>query len=150
MQVHNLKKPKNQKRKRRVGRGGARGTFSGRGVKGQKARAGARIRPEIWDYITKIPKLAGPTAKQGQPMGAQNQRPVFTVNLEDIQSVAKSGDVIDVEYLLKNNLVRKHKGKLPRVKVLAKGDIKKKVTLEGLEFSKSAREKVEEAGGEIK
>lgn len=150
MQVHNLKKPKNLKRKQRIGRGGSRGTFSGRGVKGQKARAGARIRPEIWDYITRIPKFAGPTTKQGRPGGEQNRVPEATVNVEDINKIAKSGDLVNVEFLLKNNLVRKYKGKAPRVKVLAKGNISKKLTFEGLQFSKGAREKVDSAGGEIK
>ena len=63
MQVNNIKKPKHLKRKRRVGRGGKRGTYSGKGLKGQKSRAGHRIRPQILDYIFKIPKLSGPTAK---------------------------------------------------------------------------------------
>jgi len=45
MQLHQLKPTVKQKRAKRVGRGGKRGTYSGRGQKGQKSRAGARIRP---------------------------------------------------------------------------------------------------------
>lgn len=150
MQVHDIKKPKDLKRKRRVGRGGSRGTYSGRGVKGQKARAGARIRPEIWDYITRLPKLQGPTQKQGRPMGNQNTGPVSVVNISDLSKKASSGDVVNVEFLLKNNFVRKYKGKTPRVKLLGGGEINKKITVEGLIVSASAKEKIEAAGGEVK
>src|SRR3990167_4622491 len=47
------------KKKKRVGRGGKRGTTSGRGTKGQKSRAGHRIRPAIRDLLIRIPKLRG-------------------------------------------------------------------------------------------
>jgi large subunit ribosomal protein L15 len=58
MQLHEIKGLKN-KEKKRVGRGGKRGTYCGRGIKGQKARAGAKIRPALRDFIKKIPKLRG-------------------------------------------------------------------------------------------
>ena len=59
MQLHQIKPLNKRKSKRRVGRGGKRGTYCGRGMKGQRARAGAKIRPEIRDLIKKIPKIRG-------------------------------------------------------------------------------------------
>ena len=59
MQFHNLKRKTKNKRARQVGRGGTRGKTSGRGTKGQNARAGHKKRPELRDVIKKIPKLRG-------------------------------------------------------------------------------------------
>ena len=59
MQIHELRQKTKSRAKTRVGRGGKRGTFSGRGTKGQKARAGRRIRPAERDLIQRLPKLRG-------------------------------------------------------------------------------------------
>jgi len=59
MQFHNIFSDHSYKSKKRVGRGGKKGTYSGRGMKGQKARAGHRIRPAIRDFMMKVPKLRG-------------------------------------------------------------------------------------------
>jgi len=59
MQLHQVKPSHKTKTKKRVGRGGKKGTYSGRGIKGQKARAGAKLKPAIRDLIKKIPKLRG-------------------------------------------------------------------------------------------
>jgi len=59
MQLHQIQPITKRRIKRRVGRGGKRGTYSGRGGKGQTARAGAKVRPEIRDLIKKIPKIKG-------------------------------------------------------------------------------------------
>jgi len=59
MQLHQISPAHSNKKGKRVGRGGKRGTYSGRGIKGQKARAGHRIRPAIRDFMMKIPKLRG-------------------------------------------------------------------------------------------
>lgn len=59
MQFHNLQSKTKRIRKRQVGRGGRRGKTSGRGTKGQNARAGRKKRPEIRDIIKRIPKLRG-------------------------------------------------------------------------------------------
>ena len=53
MLLRDLKPKTSKKSKKRIGRGGKRGTYSGRGIKGQKARAGHRIRPEIRDILKK-------------------------------------------------------------------------------------------------
>lgn len=64
MQLHQIQPSKKIKKKKRVGRGGKRGTYCGRGIKGQKARAGAKIRPQIRNLIKKIPKVRGYKSKR--------------------------------------------------------------------------------------
>ncbi|MEK7194527.1 MAG: uL15 family ribosomal protein [Patescibacteria group bacterium] len=59
MQSHNLKSKTKRTRSKQVGRGGTRGKTSGRGTKGQNARAGRKKRPEIRDFIKRFPKLRG-------------------------------------------------------------------------------------------
>lgn len=59
MALYKIAPEHKNKTKKRVGRGGKRGTYSGRGVKGQKSRAGRRIRPAVRDLIQQIPKLRG-------------------------------------------------------------------------------------------
>lgn len=59
MQFHSLKRKTANKRSKAVGRGGKRGKTSGRGTKGQNARAGRKKRPELRDFIKRVPKLRG-------------------------------------------------------------------------------------------
>ena len=59
MQIHNLKRKTKNKDVMTVGRGGKRGKTAGRGTKGQNARAGRKKRPELRDFIKRIPKLRG-------------------------------------------------------------------------------------------
>lgn len=59
MQLHELRPLTKAKTKKRVGRGGKRGTYSGKGMKGQKARAGRKIRPGYRDLVQRTPKLRG-------------------------------------------------------------------------------------------
>jgi len=59
MQFHNIQSKTKRKRSRQVGRGGTRGKTSGRGTKGQNARAGRKKRPELRDFIKRVPKLRG-------------------------------------------------------------------------------------------
>ena len=59
MQFHTLKRKTKNKKGKTVGRGGTRGKTSGRGTKGQNARAGRKKRPELRDFIKRVPKLRG-------------------------------------------------------------------------------------------
>jgi len=59
IQLHQIQPEHKLKKKKRVGRGGKRGTYCGRGIKGQKSRAGAKIRPALRDLIKRIPKKRG-------------------------------------------------------------------------------------------
>ncbi|MEX2145154.1 MAG: uL15m family ribosomal protein [Candidatus Spechtbacterales bacterium] len=148
MQAHELKKTK-QKTSRRIGRGGKRGTYSGRGIKGQKSRAGARIRPQIRDYILSTPKLTGTVHKAGGNMGKPRE-PAHYINTGELDNVAKKGDTVDAKYLTENNLIKHAKGRgYGRIKLLAKGGLSKEITVKGLILSKKAKELVEKAGGKI-
>ncbi|MBI4991915.1 MAG: uL15 family ribosomal protein [Candidatus Harrisonbacteria bacterium] len=127
MNLFENSKQKN-KRSQRVARGGKRGTTAGRGTKGQKSRSGHRIRPAIRDLLIRLPKLRGYKNK------SFNKRP-HVLNLDDLQKNPE------------NIFSRKDFG---NVKILGAGKLKKAVTIQGLAVSKSAKEKIEKAGGTVK
>ena len=131
------------KRSIRVGRGGKRGKTAGRGHKGQKARAGHRIRPEIRDAIKKIPK------KRGYKFTAINPKPI-PVNLSSVNESFSSGAEITPKTLTASGLVNKSKGRIPAIKILATGKLSKKVTISGCAVSEAARKQIEKAGGTVK
>jgi len=143
MQLHQLK-PNNKFTKiKRLGRGGKRGTYSGRGMKGQKSRAGARIRPALRDLIKKIPKLRGYRHKM-------LRKNVFSLDLDTLQNKLVSGEKINPRILLKKGIIKRLKGALPEVKLLGGESFDKKLLVEGCKVSKSAKEKIEKVGGQIK
>lgn len=146
MQMHQLQRNTKRKKNAQVGRGGKRGKTSGRGTKGQKARAGHKIRPEIRDMIKKLPKLRG----RGKNSLKSIQEKAFAVNLADIDLAFKAGEVVSPKTLVERGLARKKGGSYPRVKVLGSGDISKKVVVADCEVSESAKGKIEKAGGEIR
>ena len=139
MQLHNLTSP--SRSKKRVGRGGKRGKTSGRGTKGQKARAGHRIRPEARDIIKKIPKRRGYGKHRADSVNASGVRPIV-VNLSLIDKHFESGETVSPETLLAKRLIRKRRGKLPKVKVLGTGALTKKLTFEGVTMSGKAGERL--------
>ncbi|HJN63058.1 MAG TPA: 50S ribosomal protein L15 [Candidatus Paceibacterota bacterium] len=143
MQIHNLKRKTPNTRKVKVGRGGKRGKTSGRGHKGQKSRAGRKIRPEIRDMIKKIPK------KRGYRFKSFQIRPQV-INVSALDMLFENGDNVNVRSLLAREVVNKKKGKNPKVKILGNGEIKKKLNLEGLLVSEIAKGKIEKVGGTIK
>ena len=143
MQLNQLRTIHKSKNKKRVGRGGKRGTYSGRGMKGQKARAGRKIRPEIRDLIKKIPKLRGYHFKSFRP------KPVV-LNLADLEKHFENRDKITPRILAERGLIEKKGGKLPAVKILGKGEIKKKFEFSGVLFSKSALAKIEGIDSSVK
>lgn len=138
MQLHQLKPNHKFKNKKRVGRGGKRGTYSGRGTKGQRARAGHRIRPAERDLIQRLPKLRG---FKNKPLGFK----AVVVNLADLERKIKT-DVIDRKVLLEAGLIKKSDKK---VKILAAGEVKRSLQVNGLEISESAKKKIEAAGGKV-
>ena len=149
MQLHEVRTSKKNKKARRVGRGGKRGKTSGRGTKGQKARAGRKLRPEMRDVIKKIPKLRGHGKNRAKTVNSSKVKAV-PVNLELLDKVFSDGDVVNIDTLLEKGVVETISGKKPIVKILAKGEISKKLTIEGLEISQKAKELVEKQGGEVK
>lgn len=143
MQLHQLRPKHKLKKRKRVGRGGKRGTYSGRGIKGQKARAGRKLKPAIREFIKKYPKLRGYKFK------SVKERPAV-INVGILEKKFKAGSVISPQTLLKVGLIRKIKGKIAKVKILGKGEMKKALVFKNCQFSKSAKEAIEKAGGQIK
>jgi len=142
MELHTLKREHPNKKARLVGRGGTRGKTSGRGGKGQTARAGNKRRPQMRDIIKKIPKLRGyrfasfDTKPSPINVGALN---VFT-----------PGSIVSPTTLFEMNLIRRVAGKLPVVKLLGNGEITVKISVVDCILSKTAKEKIEKALGTIK
>jgi len=143
MQLHQLKPIRKRKFKKRIGRGGKKGTYSGRGIKGQRARAGRRLKPLIREWIKKYPKLRGYKFK------ALKLKPQI-INLQILEKKFKEGETISPQTLLERRLISKIKGKMPEVKILGRGGITKKLIVESCQVSKQAKEKIEKVGGEIK
>lgn len=143
MQFHQIKPNTKKKSKKRVGRGGKRGTYSGRGIKGQKSRAGHKIRPQMRDTIKKIPK------KRGYKFKSFRKKPEI-INVGLLDEKFKDGDKITPASLLGVGLVKKISGKTPQVKLLGDGTLTKKFLVSECQISKSAKEKILKAGGEIK
>jgi large subunit ribosomal protein L15 len=135
MKLHDLKKSK--VRSQRFGRGGSRGTTAGRGQKGQKSRAGHKIRPAQRDLISRLPKLRGIKHK---PVSA----PVATFNLIDL---VKLSGIIDAKALKDSGMLNKRFN--GPIKILSKGEAPKKASFKGIKFSTQAKAKVLEAGGTI-
>ncbi|MGM0439227.1 MAG: 50S ribosomal protein L15 [Patescibacteria group bacterium] len=140
MQLHDLKS-KNEKDKKRVGRGGARGTYCGKGVKGQKARAGTGGEPIIRGLIKRYPKLRGYRTADGKKNAV--------VNVENLEHAFKDGEEVTPEVLVEKGLIRREKGKVPTVKILGGGKIKKSLTIKDCKVSKSAEDKIKKAGGSL-
>lgn len=142
MQLHDLQ-PKSRSDKKRVGRGGARGKTSGRGHKGQLARAGGTPRPQIRDRIKKIPKLRG---YQNNPVGKQS----VAVNLADFAHFVEENDFVSPQFLVNHDVIEKSGGQAPKVKILGDGEIDTAITVVRCAVSSSAEEKITAAGGEVR
>ncbi len=145
MQIHELKRKTKLKKSRQVGRGGKRGKTSGKGTKGQNARAGRKIRPESRDTIKRFPKLRG----RGKNKLTSIQDSVIPLNLAKIELAFNSGDKVTMETLISKKIVSLTKGKSPRVKILANGTLAKSLEFSGLKFSKTAKDIIEKAGGKV-
>jgi len=129
-----------------VGRGGKRGKTSGRGGKGQTARAGHKARPEWRDFIKRMPKLRGYSFQS--ITGVKN--PVIAINLNLINEAFKDGAVVKPSTLFAKGVIEQYKGKNQKIKILSSGEITKKITIVGCTVSASAKEKIEKAGGSVK
>ena len=130
MQLHNLQPKTKLKNKKYVGRGGKRGTTSGHGTKGQRSRSGHRIRPAERDFLISLPKLRG---VKNKPL----KSPALVINVGELEG--------QFEKLKK----LQEKDKFIRIKVLGDGDLKKPFDIKGWQVSKSAKKKIEAAGGKI-
>ncbi len=138
MQMHNIVRVHKNKKSAAVGRGGKRGKTAGRGTKGQKARAGHKIRPEFRDIIKKLPKMRG----RGKNSNLSIQQKPAIINISVLEKHFEDGDVVSRATLAAKGLIAKRGGLLPEVKILSMGTLTKKLTFQGINFSGSAREKV--------
>ena len=143
MKIHNLKRVTKNRKTAIVGRGGKRGKTSGRGGKGQTARAGHKVRPEWRDIIKKMPKLRGYAFKSIQSK-------FVVVNVGQLESMFSNGDSVTPVILVKKGVLETRLGKNPKVKILALGDLSKKLNISGCKVSAEAKSKIEKAGGTVK
>lgn len=143
MQINTLKVKTKRKRKT-IGRGGKKGTYSGKGMKGQKARSGGNVDPlfeggrsTLIDHMKK---------KKGFKSLAEKAVPV---SLDKIEKNFKDGENVSYETLTKRGIIEKI-NKSRRIKILGTGTIKKKVTIaKEIRVSASAKLAIEKAGGKI-
>ena len=147
--LHSLKPaPGSRKARKRVGRGHGSGTgkTSGRGHKGAGARSGSKRKPGYEGgqnpIHMRMRKLRGPHRKMSMPF-EQFRTSTQPVNLSDLQERFSSGDKVDPESLKKAGLATRR----DPVKILAQGEISKKLTVKAHAFSAQAKEKIEAAGG---
>jgi large subunit ribosomal protein L15 len=143
MQLNELKPKHKSKERKRVGRGGKKGSYSGHGVKGQSSRSGRKFEPSIRLLIKRYPKLRGYRSR------VINFRPAV-VNIEILEKKFESNDTVTPQILASKGLIKRVKGELPEVKILGKGRLTKTLTIEGCRISKKAEEKIKKARGEIK
>ena len=134
MQIHQIKPKHKLKKRKRIGRGGKRGTYSGKGMKGQKSRAGKRLAPVIRELIKKYPKLRGYRTQK-------REKDIAIINIGDLDKNFKDSEVVSPKSLIKKRLIRKIKGKVPKVKILGQGELTKKIIIEKCQLSKTAKEK---------
>lgn len=128
------------KSKQRVGRGlGSKGTYSGRGIKGQKARSGVSGLQKLGvrQLMLATPKMRGFTSGRAKPQ---------IVNIGDLSKRFPTGTKVTPTLLEKHGFIPS--SKLP-VKILGTGAISIAIILDGCLVSASARKKIEEAGGRI-
>lgn len=142
MQIHQLKPKHKKKKKKRVGRGGKKGTYCGRGIKGQKARAGRKMQPIIRQILKKYPKLRGYKF-------SSLKKETAIVNVEVLDKKFKDEDLITPQVLIEKKIIKKVKGKIPLVKILGRGNLSKKLTIQNCFLSETAKSKIEKAGGKI-
>ena len=152
LNLHSLKPAQPRKARKRIGRGlgSGKGRYSGRGIKGQKSRSGSHKMAAGFEggqmpIDMRLPKLRGNTSADAMPIG-----PFRTysqpVNLRDLEERFEAGDEVTPETLKAKRLIRKVS---VDVKVLGVGELSKALAVSAHGFSKTAREKIEAAGGSV-
>ncbi|MFA5570501.1 MAG: 50S ribosomal protein L15 [Sphaerochaetaceae bacterium] len=140
-----IKAPKGaNKNKTIVGRGwGSKGRTSGRGHKGQNSRSGGGVRPGFEGGQMPLYRRI---ARRGFSNSLFKQE-YQAISLDDLSLKYEDGDLVSDASLREKGLL---KGKNEQAKVLANGELTKKLVFEGLKLSEAAKEKVLAAGGEIR
>ena len=142
MKLENLIKSPETKNRKRVGRGTSSGTgkTSGRGQKGQKSRSGGGVRLGVEGGQT---PLARRLPKRG--FTNFNRKEYAIVNVETLNRF-EDGATVNAAALIEAGIINKE---LSGLKVLGNGELTKKLTVEAVKFSKSAKEAIEKAGGKV-
>lgn len=144
LNIHTIKPSKGAKHaKKRVGRGNAsgHGTYSTRGGKGQTARSGGSHRLALKAFkrlMQSTPKLRGFKSLKTKPA---------EVLLSSLEKHFDNGSVVNLATLKEKKLIH---AEARRAKIIVKGELKKKLTIEGVACSKTAKALIEKAGGEVK
>ncbi len=134
MQTHEIIRENPNKKSRQVGRGGTRGKTSGRGGKGQTARAGNKRRPAMRDAIKKLPKLRGRGVNVNKAFRAKS----VAINLIDL-NVYEDGAMVNPMSLVAHGILEMKLGKFPKVKIMNTGKLDKKLSFEGVEMSEATK-----------
>jgi large subunit ribosomal protein L15 len=145
MQTNQLKRKYPNMKRMIVARGGKRGKTSGRGGKGQSARAGNKRRPEWRDIIKKLPKLRGRGVNQHKPVSDT----YLVVNLAMIDGAFNANDAVTPTTLVEKGVISIWSGRIPAVKILGDGELNKALKVSGCMISESAKAAVEKAGGSV-
>jgi large subunit ribosomal protein L15 len=150
LNLSNLKPAQKRRARKRVGRGmgSGKGRYSGRGIKGQKSRAGSHKMRAGFEggqmpIYMRLGKQRGPYSKDAMPMGPHRTSTV-PVNLAVLELRFEAGDEVTLEALVEKGVIQNTR---TDVKILGQGDLKKKLSVTAHAFSASAREKIEKAGG---
>lgn len=143
MQLNTLKAKTARSTGKRKGRGNAsgKGKTSGRGTKGQKARAGHKIWPNVREQLKKLPKL------RGYKFASIQTKPL-AVNLSTLEKFFQSGDTVTLSTLREHGILKGRSA--GSVKILGAGELSKKLTVSGCAISASAKAAIEKAGGSVK
>ena len=143
MQTNQIKRLHKNKKARQIGRAGQRGKTSGRGTKGQNARAGHKKRPEIRDFIKRIPKMRG----RGKNLNTSSVYKAVILNLKDL-SVFVAGETVSPQTLVAKKVITPNdmsKG----VKILSLGVSPAKISVVDCKVSAAAKVAIEKAGGKV-
>ena len=150
LNLSTLKPAQPRKERKRVGRGlgSGKGRYSGRGLKGQKARSGSHKMRAGFEggqmpLHMRVGKQRGSTSADAMPIGPFRTSTV-PVNLRDLERVFADGDTVNVETLVERGLVKNTKDD---VKILGTGELTKKLSVTAHAFSAAARDKIKAAGG---
>jgi large subunit ribosomal protein L15 len=151
LNLSNLKPASARRDRKRIGRGlgSGKGRYSGRGIKGQKARSGsAKMRAGFeggqMPLYMRLGKQRGSTSKDAMPIGPHRTSTV-PVNVRDLNRFDDGAEVTP-EALVGARIIKNTR---TDVKILGAGELTKKLKVAAHGFSASAREKIEQAGGSV-
>ncbi|MHC6202440.1 50S ribosomal protein L15 [Breznakiellaceae bacterium SP9] len=142
MQDFNLHAPKGANKNKRIvgrGQGSGRGTTAGKGNKGQKSRSGGKTYVGFEGGQMPLYRRLAQRGFSNYPFKEIYQ----VINLDTIEKKFDNDDIVDLASLKEKNVI---KGKTP-VKILARGNLTKRLTFKILKLSKAAKEKIEKCGG---